>query len=42
MCCRNSGSMTTKISWVGGNTDIFMPIYSADGFGFTVGLKAKL
>ena len=38
MCCRNGGSMTTKTSWVGGNADIFMPIYSADGLGFTVGL----
>ena len=30
--------MTVKTSWVGGNTDIFMPIHSADGLGFTVAL----
>ena len=34
--------MTVKTSWVGGNTDIFIPIYSADSIHFTVALKAKL
>ena len=31
-----------KTSWVGSNTDIFMPVYSAGGLGFTVVLWAKL
>ena len=34
--------MTVKTSWIGGNTDIFMPIYSADCIHFTVELLAKL
>ena len=35
----DSKSLTTKlraVSWVGGKTDIFVPMYSADGLGFTV------
>ena len=28
--------MTVKTSWVGGNTDIFMPVSSADGLDFIV------
>ena len=31
-------SMAVKTSGVGGNTDIFMPIQSAEGPGFTVAL----
>ena len=26
ICCSIGNSMTVKTSWVGGNTDIFMPI----------------
>ena len=35
-------AVSVKTSWIGGNTDIFIPIYSADGLGFTVALWAKL
>lgn len=28
--------ITVKSSWVGGNSHIFMPIYSVDGLAFTV------
>ena len=36
------GHETVKPSWVAGKTENLMPVYSADGIGFTVVLYAKL
>lgn len=35
-------ALAVKSSWVGGNRDIFMSLFSASGLGFAAALKAKL
>ena len=43
--CYRIGSwvgITVKASLVGGKTENFMPVYSADGLGFTVVMQAKI
>ena len=43
--CRIGSAKTVKTSWVSGNIDlsnIFIPICSADGLGFTIALQAKV
>ena len=36
ICYRISSYITVKASWVGGKTEILMPVHFADGLGFTV------
>ena len=39
---RAGSTITIKNGWEGGNTDICMPIYSADALSFKITLQAKL
>ena len=42
MCYRIGCTIAVKSGQLGGNTDIFIPIFSADTLGFAVAIYAEL